>query len=1058
MRRSVVSFICLFLSILAYDQAATISEEIRRMITYPFSDPDPVAKPGKIYPYFRFDGYTTEPVRADWKMVRLENEWIRLWIAPEIGGKIYGAQEKSSGEYFIYHNNAVKFRDIAMRGAWTSGGIEINFGSIGHAPTTATPVDCFFRQNPDSSVSCFLGSYDLASRTEWRVEVLLYPDRAYFETRSSWVNPTVLNSSLYHWMNASADVGEDLKYYFPGTMYIDHSGNSYPWPVNSEGKDISIYRNNDYGNNHSYHVMGMYTDWFAGYYNRKQNGFGHWSRYPAKQGKKIWMWALSREGAIWKDLLADSLLGNHQYTEIQTGLLFNQAGSGSTFSPFKHMEFTPGSVQNFSEIWFPFNSTSGVNSISPYAVGNIIMVGDSVLLKLCPLVRRKDTLDIYTYGVFKKSVPISLVPLETKTIYAGESVIGLSAVLRGGELVLRSDVAEDIVLDRPSESFDFEWESVYGLYFMGVEYLRQREFSRSEIWLRRCIEKDRNFIPAYTSLAQIEFRKLNYDKARDLLDIVLSFDAYDPEANFLSGALYERVGDLKNARDAYGVALKYDKFRNAAICRLGIIGLRDENLNEGWDYLNYYLVYGNDHPEIGKLELVYLRKLRQDSLFLDRASRLLSTDPLNHFARFEKYLHSMRENDSEEFRKYITNEFPFQTYIELATWYMNAGLYWEADMALRLSPDHALVNYYRAFIADKLSETNMSRSYLENAIRADIDFVFPFRFESEQILKWAQDQIYHWKNQYYLSLIYLNRNRIEDARQLLDDVGAQPDEYFFYLTRGDLYTTIDSVAAERDYREALCKDKKQWRSYHKLVNYYNSLGFHSRALELSAQAYELDMNNYITAFDHAYTLLLSNKFYEAIDVLNKINILPHEGASQGREVWKKANLLASLDKYRLNEIEDARRFIDAAYSWPENLGVGRPYEVDERLTDFMNALILIREDKFDEAKSIYEKIVEETDDKRGGPNSLNILKVLSLRELNRNDDADQLFRSWIGNSTDNRLANWALAIYERDYELATRCSEERIDPVRTEPWEPSAPIDDLTLLNKIVLQHLREKR
>lgn len=35
----------------------------------------------------------------------------------------------------------MKFRDIAMRGPWTSGGIEFNFGIIGHAPTTSTPVD-----------------------------------------------------------------------------------------------------------------------------------------------------------------------------------------------------------------------------------------------------------------------------------------------------------------------------------------------------------------------------------------------------------------------------------------------------------------------------------------------------------------------------------------------------------------------------------------------------------------------------------------------------------------------------------------------------------------------------------------------------------------------------------------------------------------------------------------------------------------------------------------------------------------------------------------------------
>ncbi len=104
------------------------------------------------------------------KTVELENDWVKVLIAPEMGGKILGAIEKSTGEEFIYLNKVVKFRDISMRGAWTSGGIEFNFGSIGHAPTTASPVDYLTRTNPDGSVSCFVGAMDLSSRSEWRVE------------------------------------------------------------------------------------------------------------------------------------------------------------------------------------------------------------------------------------------------------------------------------------------------------------------------------------------------------------------------------------------------------------------------------------------------------------------------------------------------------------------------------------------------------------------------------------------------------------------------------------------------------------------------------------------------------------------------------------------------------------------------------------------------------------------------------------------------------------------------------------------------------------------------
>ena len=38
--------------------------------TYPFSDPDPIPEIGKVYPYFRFDGYATQAVDKKWKVER----------------------------------------------------------------------------------------------------------------------------------------------------------------------------------------------------------------------------------------------------------------------------------------------------------------------------------------------------------------------------------------------------------------------------------------------------------------------------------------------------------------------------------------------------------------------------------------------------------------------------------------------------------------------------------------------------------------------------------------------------------------------------------------------------------------------------------------------------------------------------------------------------------------------------------------------------------------------------------------------------------------------------
>src|SRR5678810_85253 len=181
-------------------QKATIKEYNKTFTTYPFSDPDPVPEVGKIYPYYRFDGFTDKPVQKEWKVVELENDYIKVMILPEVGGKIWSAIEKGTGKSFIYYNHTIKFRDVAMRGPWTSGGIEPNYGIIGHTPNCATPVDYITMKKEDGSVSCVVGVLDLLTRTTWRIDINLPPDKAYFTTNSLWYNASPIEQPYYTWM------------------------------------------------------------------------------------------------------------------------------------------------------------------------------------------------------------------------------------------------------------------------------------------------------------------------------------------------------------------------------------------------------------------------------------------------------------------------------------------------------------------------------------------------------------------------------------------------------------------------------------------------------------------------------------------------------------------------------------------------------------------------------------------------------------------------------------------------------------------------------------------
>ena len=361
-------------------QKSTVNESVIRIGTYAFSDPNPIPllieKP-QVYPYHRFDGYSHQKEPRDWKVVTLENSYLKVMILPEVGGKIWGAIDKSNGADFIYKNDVMKFRNIALRGPWTSGGIEFNFGYIGHTPATATPVDYTYTENEDGSVSCFVGGIDLPSRTQWRVEIRLPPDRAYFETKVQYFNPTTTSKSYYNWMTGAALATDGLEFIYPGNQSLSHGGDVEPWYIDEEGRALNRYENNAFGDHVSRHIVGAYEDFFGGYYHYQNRGFGHLAPYEEMPGQKLWLWALSRAGGIWEDLLTDS---NGQYIEFQAGRMLNQFSPGSQHNPIAKAEFGPHTYDSWTEKWFPFRAIGGMVDASEDGVLNVEALGSNLVV------------------------------------------------------------------------------------------------------------------------------------------------------------------------------------------------------------------------------------------------------------------------------------------------------------------------------------------------------------------------------------------------------------------------------------------------------------------------------------------------------------------------------------------------------------------------------------------------------------------------------------------------------------------------------------------------------
>lgn len=1023
-------------------QHATIRETKESFPTYPFSDPNPIARMSNIYPYFRFDGYSDKPVIRDWKIVTLENPYIKVLVAPEIGGKILGAFEKSSGREFIYFNKVVKFREIAMRGPWTSGGIEFNFGEIGHAPTVATPVDYLTRTNEDGSVSCIVGSMDLASRTEWRVEIRLPKDKAFVETHSFWYNPMDLPTSLYHWSTAAGDATPDLHFEYPGSAYIDHGGNAYPYPIDAQGRTLSSHAVNAFGSNKSFHVLGVYTDYFGARWANDDFGVIHWSRYGDKPGKKIWQWAQSREGAIWTDLLTDPKLGNKQYMEFQSGLLFNQAAGNSSLTPFKHLPFPPMSEERFSETWFPFMKIGGVKDANPHGTLNVTRIGSTIRFGICPLEHLDAELKVIVVGEPIYSKRINLKPLQSFTDSVTKAAAGDFEVIVGDRILQYKSVDEEEKrLRRPIQTNpDFDWNSVAGLAIDGAERAKQRDYHGSLEKYQSSLKIDPAYPPALVGTAEAYYRRMEYDSALVYITKALTIDTYDPEANFIYGLVSKSINRWYDARDAFSLASRSTKFRSSANVQIAELAFLDQRWDQALEYGNRGLDYDRYSVRANRLLALAYRKMGNSEDASKILNSMLALDPLCHFARFEKYLQSGRNNDLRDFNGMIRNELPSETYLELAAYYVGLGLNNEAISVLEQSPPHPMVSYWLANFLGKAKDSQRSRSYLEAALVASPRLVFPFRSEDLEVLQWAELKSPHWKTKYYLGLAYWSKDRPDLAKQLFADCGDHPDFWAFYVVRGNLLISDNPMAAEKDYLRAAAIEPNEWRIARILADFYNHKGDYEKALNVLGPAAKKFTNNYIIRFENARSLLFNRRPSEALAELGKITILPYEGAGYGREVYHQACVLTALESISKKRWKEALTLLEQARRWPENLGVGKPYEVDERLEDYLEGVCRENTGDTRRARNAYERAAQQ-----GNGGAYSLLSATALRNIGKSDEAAKRIALTFAADKHGKGSRWWLSVFEGDRKERRQLENEFETARRNGQWNP-VPSDPSFLL------------
>ena len=180
---------------------------------------------GKVYPVPFIDKVYDTPSMKKYDAVTLENEYVRLVLLPELGGRIYIAQDKKNGNYdFFYRNDVIKPALVGLAGPWISGGVEFNWPQH-HRPATFMPTHVRIEKSKDGSVTVWMSDHDPLTRMQGMHGICLRPGSCLVELKARLYNRTPFTQTFLWWANVAARVHDKYESFFPPDVeYVaDHA-------------------------------------------------------------------------------------------------------------------------------------------------------------------------------------------------------------------------------------------------------------------------------------------------------------------------------------------------------------------------------------------------------------------------------------------------------------------------------------------------------------------------------------------------------------------------------------------------------------------------------------------------------------------------------------------------------------------------------------------------------------------------------------------------------------------------------------------------------------------
>jgi tetratricopeptide (TPR) repeat protein len=900
---------------------------------------------GVVYPYPVIEKISDEKKEKAYHAVYLENEYLKIMILPELGGRVQMAYDKLRKRHFIYYNEVVKPALVGLTGPWISGGIEFNWPQH-HRPSTFLPIDSRIEESADGSITVWVNEMEQMFHQKGMAGFTLHPGKAYLEIKGQLYNRTNIPQTFLWWANPAVSVNDAYQSVFPPDVnaVFDHGKrdvSTFPIATGiyykmdySSGVDISKYRNIPVPT--SYMAIHSRFNFVGGYENDTQAGILHVANHHVSPGKKQWTWGNGDFGRSWDRNLTDR---NGPYIELMAGVYTDNQPDFSWLQPYEE--------KSFAQYFLPYRELGVVKNASKDLLLNINQHDEQMAELMLFATSRQE------YRIVVKDVKEEIL-FEEKDTLSPEEVYKRNISLRGKQLKeLRISIYNKNgreVLDWIPEPDEIkpipdaakpaldpsEIRSVEQLYLTGLHLEQYRHAIYNPLdYYREALTREPGNVQNNNAMGLWMIRHGQFKKAetylRRAVDTLLerNQNPYDGEPLYNLGLSLKYQGKLDEAYDLFYKACWNAAWQDAGYFNCAQISCIKGDREDALENVEKSLIRNSHNHRARHLKTALLRLMGRTDEALLWIEESLKIDGFNYGCLYEKYLITKDKTLLSTMHRLMHGQ--AYNYDEIALDYAAAGLNESAeslytDMLAANVPTTPMTYYYWAWIqAGNPAQADL----LQKANAHCPDYCFPNRLEAISALTMAmQTNRSDSKAAYYLGNLWYDKRQYDEA-QCCWEKSAEQDDTFPTVWRNLSLVYFnkrnDSKKAVACLEKAFELDTTDGRIFMELDQLYKRLGYAFQDRLNHFEEYpELVIQRDDLMLEKITLLNQLNRYQEAKELLDNHQFHPWEGG-EGKVPTQYQIARIELAKQAIadKDYHKAIQLLEECLIYPPHLGEGK---------------------------------------------------------------------------------------------------------------------------------------